>query len=90
MIMETTSSLYRQAVAYAVERLEVGATSQQIKRDLLTCAEFRRLRDSLDMDELYDCIAEILDEADDWNEVRLMRNIQPSDQAPLGRKDDTP
>lgn len=77
--MTSTPSLYRQAVAYAVERFEVDTDPQQIEWELLNLDQFKPLTSSLDADVLYDCIAEIMAEADAQNEDRLTRNIQPQE-----------
>lgn len=80
--METTAALYRRAVAYAVERLEVGADHQQVTGDLLDLDAFQPLRAQVDPDDLLHCISDIMTDADDAVEARRMRNIQPQDDTP--------
>jgi hypothetical protein len=76
MIMTTIPTLYRKAVAYAVQRLDVEVDYQRVEWELLNDPQFKPLIDSLDADVLYDCISEIMTDADIEVENRKIRNIQ--------------
>jgi hypothetical protein len=76
MTMTPATYLYRKAVAYAAGQIEIGTDYQDIEWSLLNLEDFAPLINGLDIEVMYDCVSEIMSEADNEVEDRKIRNIQ--------------
>jgi hypothetical protein len=73
-------NLRRLAVSYAVSEIKIETDYQEIEWNLLNLDQFKPLIASFDVEVLYDCVSEILSEADDQIADEKLRNAQRYDE----------
>jgi hypothetical protein len=72
----TTSSLYREAVAYAAKQITAGSDPQQIEWDLLNLDQFSPLISSFDIEDLYQEVVWIIENGEEAAEDERLRVME--------------